>query len=80
MNEKPADNEDYHLVKQHTQNLMEHFESVQIFVTRCEPDRDGTVHVAYGQGNFFARLGHIDAWLVKEKEFLRIDARKADES
>lgn len=63
------------LVKKYCDQLMEHFDSVQIFVTRSATDLDGTVHVQQGQGNFFARYGHVSSWLIKENESLREDVR-----
>lgn len=58
-------------------DLMEHFETVQIFVTRVT-ERDeggGTMNANYGGGNWFARFGQVDAWLIKEKETLRESVR-----
>lgn len=42
--------------------LIENFDAVQIFATRHEGDK-GTIRVEVGRGNWFARLGHISAWL-----------------
>lgn len=48
--------------------LGEHFDTVQIFCTRQESGAGGTVNVAFGQGNWFARFGHVQAWLETEQE------------
>lgn len=67
---------DYAMLEQHAQKLVEHFDSVQIFCTRNSPDLNGTVHIGYGRGNYFARLGQIRAWLIKEDEGFRVDIRE----
>lgn len=56
--------------------LMEHFDTVQIFVTRHEQAAlDGTVNVAYGAGNWFARRGQVGHWCMKQDEFDKERAR-----
>lgn len=59
------------------ENLGEHFDTVQIFVTRYEPDSEGggTVNVNWGCGNWFARKGQIDNWVTKENERLRREVK-----
>jgi hypothetical protein len=52
---------DLERVKHHAAMLMEHFDSVQVFVTRHTPD--GTVNVNFGCGNFFARYGQTELWV-----------------
>lgn len=39
----------------HLEELAEHFEAVQILVT--DSDKDGTLYIARGKGNFYARKG-----------------------
>jgi hypothetical protein len=56
------------LVKQHISQLMEHFDSVQIFATRFDGEDDGnTRSVQAGDGNYYARYGHVVSWL-KDQE------------
>lgn len=50
--------------------LREHFDTVQIFVTRKDPS--GTTCCQLGIGNWFARYGHIRLWVLKEEH---LDAR-----
>jgi hypothetical protein len=60
-------------------NLGEHFDTVHIFCTRhkSETEEDtGTVNASYGIGNWFARLGHIRDWIIRQDEFTRINCRK----
>lgn len=61
------------------ESLGEHFDSVQIFVTRAnEADREedkGTINANLGGGNWFARYGQVRAWLVKCDERTREEVR-----
>ena len=42
-------------------DLMAHFDNVQIFVTRVD---DGmTMGYARGDGNWYARIGHVTEWI-----------------
>jgi hypothetical protein len=61
---------DIEMVKGHCARLAEHFDAVQIFVTR--PSEDGTVTCQWGSGNWYARYGQVKAWVIgEEKEFGR---------
>ena len=79
MNSEPIKDADFQLVVAHCQQLIEHFDSVQIFVTRSEPEKDGTIHIARGTGNWFARYGQVAAWLTKENEAQRETMRGENE-
>lgn len=59
--------------------LAEHVDSVQIFVTK-HSDHGGhnTMSYEYGLGNFYTRQGHIDEWLVIQREYQRAEARRRD--
>lgn len=70
---------DMAVVKAAVQGLGEHFDTVQIFVTRYEPqDEGGTTNINYGAGNWFARFGQVRDWTVKREEDARIDRRNDD--
>lgn len=43
--------------------LMEHFDTVQIFCTRSDPDRGITTNIDGGNGNWFARRGQVRDWV-----------------
>lgn len=45
------------IVKRHVAMLREHFDTVQIVVTRHESDEDGTSATSWGSGNWYARHG-----------------------
>lgn len=52
--------------------LMEHFDSVQIFVTRHEEvESQGTVNINLGAGNYFTRSGHVREWIIKQDQQAR---------
>jgi hypothetical protein len=60
---------DLALLKTHTAALSEHFDSVQIFVTRRNPEGTGTVNARWGSGDWFARYGHVKWWLNCQNGF-----------
>lgn len=67
---------DVEMLKQHTQQLSEHFDSVQIFVNRHMPaELDGTRVVNYGSGNWYARYGQVRMWVTDHEERERQGAR-----
>lgn len=67
MAENTTQDEDMAVVKRACDTLMEHFDNVQIFVTRMDPEQGGAVNINFGKGNVFARVGHVQAWLEKER-------------
>lgn len=74
-------NEDMERVEAACRALGEHFDSVQIFVTRHEPfQRDGTVNINVGEGNWFTRYGQVSDWMIRQNErtrdYIREDERK----
>lgn len=66
------------LVKDSAAKLIEHFDTVQIFVTRHRGDLETTQSFEYGEGNFYARLGHITEWISMQDQFQRNAAIKKD--
>lgn len=59
--------------------LREHFDTIQIFVSRNESgELDGTVTVHKGVGNWFARFGQVRAWMIKEEQSLRLEVKPDD--
>lgn len=68
--------EDFERVRRAAEALSEHFDSVQIFCTRHDTGGEGgTINVKFGVGNYYARLGHIREWLIKEDEATREEIR-----
>lgn len=51
--------------------LSNHFDTVQIFVTRHQPhdeENKGTRCVVWGIGNWYARYGQVKEWIIKEEK------------
>lgn len=72
--------EDLARLQQACESLGEHFDSIQIFATRHDPDRGngGTTNASWGSGNWFARKGQIEEWLLKQDERSRIEVRQSE--
>lgn len=69
MNEElksPETDPELKLIQDAINTLSEHFDSVHIFVTRHENDETGTYSIQRGSGNWWARLGFIKAWLLRQ--------------
>lgn len=65
-------------IAMHADQLAEHYDSVQIFVTRNsdnEKEDDGTVNINFGRGNWFTRFGQVQHWMLKADENARMEAR-----
>jgi hypothetical protein len=60
--------------------LREHFDSVQIFASRWNPDgkESDTFSYSMGQGNYNARYGQVRGWILKQEEQYRVEARKGE--
>lgn len=67
------------MVEKVVNELGEHFDSVQILVSRyASGDEDGTVNISMGIGNWYARYGHVKEWCVKCDERTRKMIREED--
>ncbi len=81
MSSNPSKAEDEAIVRRHVEQLIEHFDTVQILVSRHMPaEKDGTVAVAQGAGNWYARRGHARDFLLHGDEHVREHARRTHES
>lgn len=56
------------LIDKHVSELMEQFDTVIILCTRHVGSESTTQYYAHGQGNSFARYGHMQMYLAAEKE------------
>ena len=70
--------EELAFLERHCADIGEHFDTVQIFATRFDPEV-GTSNASYGSGNWFARRGQVQDWLVKKNEETCINTRRAQE-
>lgn len=72
----PTPDDDMTMLEKHANELAEHFDSVQIFVTRHEGgEKNGTVNASQGAGNWFARYGQVKSWVIKQDECAREEVR-----
>lgn len=80
MDENAQREADLALVKAHANQLLENFDSVQIFCTRPNQDKEGgTINLNYGLGDFFARYGKVRAWVLREEEAFRCEGRRMED-
>lgn len=70
-----TNDEETELLDRHCAQLGEHFDTVQIFVTRYDSEI-GTRNVVFGAGNWFARYGQVVDWQTKKSEETRVGVRK----
>lgn len=77
MDTPPDKDPEIELLEKHIAQLMEHFETVQIFVTRHDAGQ-GTFNINLGDGNFFARLGQVQEWITKSNELSKENVRRQD--
>lgn len=61
-------------VRQVAKDLAEHFDAVEILVSRH--DSDGTRTISKGAGNWHARLGLIREWTLNVEEQIRQEGRE----
>lgn len=80
MTNKEQYDSDKELICRTARSLAEHFDSVQIFVSRHQPaELDGTMRVSIGTGNWYSRYGQIVEWVNMENERARIHMRRDEE-
>lgn len=60
--------------------LMEHFDSVRIFVTKHSGNQENTASFETGGGNFYAQLGQVKEWISIQDQYQRNYAIKKDKS
>jgi hypothetical protein len=65
--EQLDDDDEMKLLTMHVARLMEHFENVQIMVSRYEPSTKKTVQYCTGDGNYSARFGLALEWVTQEQ-------------
>lgn len=64
----------------HVAQLLEHFESVRVFVTRSVRGDDGPASLggSQGGGNFYAQIGQVREWLVQQDHRARMRIEQVD--
>lgn len=61
---------DMNLLRAHVNQLAEHFDAVEIIVTRDTGPKNGSEFACMGVGNWYARYGMVQAWLKNENKHL----------
>lgn len=59
------------IVDEAVAKLLEHFDSVKIFVTRHDGDKQATDSYDAGGGNLYAQLGQIHEYLAYQDQYAR---------
>lgn len=71
--------EELNRVNECVKSLGEHFDTVQIFVSRHDHGEDKhTLTISLGAGNWYARYGQIVTWVKKCDEESRKEVRESD--
>lgn len=65
------------IVQRHVNQLSEHFDTVQILVTRYDRQQC-TTNIARGTGNWFARYGQMRSFVMREDERERKTIERED--
>lgn len=63
------------IIDRHVNALMEHFDTVQVFVTKYVGIDESTIAHAQGKGNWHARIGQVREWVTRNDERTRADVR-----
>ncbi len=66
------------LTESKVNELMEHFDSVRIFVTLHNGAGDSTYAFDSGAGNFYAQLGQVAEWMAMQDQYQRNHAIRKD--
>ncbi len=59
--------------------LLEHFDSVRIFVTSHKGENDNTQAYTIGGGNFYTQYGQVLEWKARQDQQNREDVKKDNE-
>lgn len=67
------------IIQQAVESLREHFDNVQVFAnsyTSTSTAENDTDAWTVGSGNWHARCGQIQDWMIREKENVRLHTRR----
>lgn len=67
------------LVEKSVKNLMEHFDTVQVFCSAHRGDSEKTFSTTRCRGSWFTRFGQVKEWVLFEEEKVRACARQSAE-
>ncbi len=79
---KDNNQKDMSRIEKALDTLREHFDTVQIFTTKhgcTNGDGIGTISFRKGFGNYYARYGQVQQWLIKENKSVEIEVMEENE-
>ena len=77
MTQFEQDDLDSQRVQDAATKLAEHFDNVRIFCSRRDGDKGETFAVTKGVGDFYAHVGMVREWQVREDEAQREKVRRS---
>lgn len=78
MNEDIISKDEQALVDKCRDQMLEHFDSVRVFVTKHNGGESETQSYETGGGNFYAQLGQVTEWLSIQEQYQRSYAMRKD--
>lgn len=76
--ERPEEEQDAHedaVIEKHLSQLIEHFSTVEIVVTRYNPQGNTTTLRCQGRGDYYARTGALRACVLRRDAEIHHEAR-----
>jgi len=67
------------MVEDSADRLMEHFDSVRIFVTVHRGDKESTKGITKGRGNYYAQIGQVREFIIRDDKQTRMEEEKENE-
>ena len=67
------------ILERHVKQIMEHFDTVQIFVTKHNGHDQSTAVEHFGNGNWYARYGQIELWLQNQTPIVEKDSQQQED-
>ena len=67
------------ILRSHVAQLMEHFDSVEVVVTKYDSENERTYKGNRGGGNWYANYGACKEWVQEQEAKLRRHAIREDE-
>lgn len=70
---------DKRIVERAVEQLGEHFDSVQVFVTKYDPNSGDpiTIELFNGSGNWLTRYGQVKDWVLRREAIATEEARQS---
>ncbi len=74
-----SEEHDKRIIEKAVEQLGEHFDSVQVFVTKFEPNggEQATIELFSGSGNWLTRYGQVKDWVLRREAIMAEEARRS---